>query len=228
MGAGRNGAPGGAAAQHAGSRRQRTAGAVAAAARRKHWTRCQAWLRAVAREGPTLLVLEDLHWADPTTLELMKALATSPTDVPILNILTFRSEFEAPLRESERVSVLTLNRLGRDETTAMIARVAKNKALPDVVLQQLIERTEGIPLFVEEVTKAVLELGVLVERDDRYELAGPLPADLIPATVQGSLITRLDRLGSAKPIAQLAATIGREFRLDVLQAVATVDEGGGA
>jgi class 3 adenylate cyclase/predicted ATPase len=184
----------------------------------------QAWLLAVAREGPTLFVLEDLHWADPTTLELLRAIATSSTDAPLMSILTFRSEFEAPLLESERVSVLTLNRLGRDETTAMIARVAKNKTLPDVVLQQLIERTEGIPLFVEEVTKAVLELGVLVERDDRYELGGPLPPDLIPATVQGSLITRLDRLGSAKPIAQLAATIGREFRLDVLQAVATVDE----
>ena len=184
----------------------------------------QAWLLAVAREGPTLLVLEDLHWADPTTLELMTAIATSPADVPLLTILTFRSEFDAPLREGARVSLLTLNRLGRDETTAMIARVARNKALPDVVLQQLIERTEGIPLFVEEVTKAVLELGVLIERDDRYELAGPLPPDLIPATVQGSLIARLDRLGSAKPIAQLAATIGRDFRLDVLQAVATVDE----
>ena len=182
------------------------------------------WLVAVAREGPTLLIVEDLHWADPTTLELVKALAASPSGAPILTILTFRSDFEAPLHENGHVSALSLSRLGRDETTAMIVRVAKNKPFPEQVLQQLLERTEGVPLFVEEVTKAVLELGVLIEGEDRYELAGPLPGDMIPATIQGSLIARLDRLGSAKQIAQVAATIGREFRLDVLQAVATMDD----
>ena len=182
------------------------------------------WLMAVAREGPTLVIVEDLHWSDPTTLEFVKTITTSHVGAPLLTILTYRTGFEPPFREGERVSVLPLGRLGRDETSTMIIRVAKDKALPERVLRQLIERTEGVPLFVEEVTKAVLELGVMVEGEERYELGGPVPPDLIPATVQGSLLARLDRLGSAKPIAQVAATIGRDFRLDVLRAVTTVDD----
>jgi class 3 adenylate cyclase/predicted ATPase len=180
------------------------------------------WLMAVAHEGPTLFILEDLHWADPTTLEFVTAVAASASNAPLLTILTCRSDFAVP-GLSGQVSVLALGRLDRDDTRAMIVRVAKDKPLPEEVLRQLIARTEGVPLFVEEVTKAALELGMLAERTDRYELTGPLPPDLIPATVEGSLIARLDRLGSAKFVAQVAATLGREFRLDVLQAVVTLE-----
>jgi len=191
--------------------------------REKTMEALSAWLAAVAREGPTLFIVEDLHWADPTTLAFVKTIVESPSGGPLLAVFTFRSDFDAPVHANGHVSTLSLNRLGSDETTAMIARVAGNKPLPDEVVRQLIERTEGVPLFVEEVTKAVLELGVLVERDDRYELTGQLPPDLIPATVQGSLLARLDRLGSAKPIAQLASVIGREFRLDLLEAVGAIE-----
>lgn len=182
------------------------------------------WLAAIARRRPTLFIVEDLHWADPTTIEFVNRIAASSATGPLLAVVTFRSDFDAPVHQNPQVSTLSLSRLGSDQTTAMIARVAGNKPLPEEIVRQLVARTEGVPLFVEEVTKAVLELGVLVEREDRYELTGLLPPDLIPATVQGSLLARLDRLGSAKPIAQLAATIGREFRLDVLQAVANLDE----
>jgi class 3 adenylate cyclase/predicted ATPase len=183
-----------------------------------------ALLLAVARDEPTLWVVEDLHWADPSTLELVTRVIASGHDTPLLSILTFRPDFREPWPANGHVSSVSLNRLDGAETLSMVARVAGNKPLPDEVMRQLVERTEGVPLFVEEVTKAVLELGVLKERDDRYELAGPLPTDLIPATVQGSLIARLDRLGSAKPVAEMAATIGREFRFDVLRAVAALDE----
>ena len=177
------------------------------------------WLLAVAGDGPALWIVEDLHWADPTTLEFVSGILASTVDVPLLSVLTSRPEFEPAWKEAARVSSMTLARLATDETSAMVARVANSKPLPANVLRQIIERTEGVPLFVEEVTKAVLELGVLVEGENSYELNGPLPSDLIPSTVQGSLNARLDRLGTAKSVAQLAATIGREFRFDVLCAV---------
>jgi class 3 adenylate cyclase/predicted ATPase len=184
----------------------------------------QQWLFAVADAGPVLFIVEDLHWADPTTLEFVRNVVASAASEPLLTTLTFRPEFESPWTPSNGVTLLALERLPAEATSAMVARVAHGKSLPDEVVRQVIERTEGVPLFIEEVTKAVLDMGVLIERDDRYELAGPLSPDLIPATVQGSLIARLDRLGRARPLAQLAATIGREFRLDVLSAVATEDD----
>ena len=184
----------------------------------------QQWLFAVAKAGPVLFIVEDLHWADPTTLEFVANVVASRVNSPLLTMLTFRPEFESPWKPADGVTLLALDRLPVTATSAMVARVAHGKSLPDEVVQQVIERTEGVPLFVEEVTKTVLDMGVLIELEDRYELAGPLPPDLIPATVQGSLIARLDRLGRAKPLAQLAATIGREFRLDVLSAVATEDD----
>jgi tetratricopeptide (TPR) repeat protein len=178
------------------------------------------WLLAVTRDGPTLWVVEDLHWADPTTLEFVGSVLESMSSEPLLTILTFRPDLDPPWQTNGRVSAVTLTRLAPEETSSMAIRVARGKTIPDDVLSQIVERTEGVPLFVEEVTKAVLELGVLVEQEDRFELSGPLPQDLIPATVQGSLSARLDRLGPAKAIAQLAATIGREFGYELLSTVA--------
>ena len=178
------------------------------------------WLVAITHDRPTLWVVEDLHWADPTTLEFVSSVLESMSAEPLLTILTFRPDLAAPWHTNGRVSAVMLTRLAPEETSSMAIRVARGKTLPDDVLSQIVARTEGVPLFVEEVTKAVLELGVLVERDDRFELSGPLPPDLIPSTVQGSLNARLDRLGPAKPIAQLAATIGREFSYELLSTVA--------
>src|SRR5262249_23720154 len=139
-------------------------------------------------------------------------------------ILTSRPEFSPPWKLNGKVSAMRLARLAPDQTKAMAIHVAHGKAMPAEVLDQIAARTEGIPLFVEEVTKVVLELGVLVEREDRFEASGPLPPDLIPTTVQGSLNARLDRLGPAKATAQLAAMIGREFSFSLLSAVAETDE----
>ncbi len=182
------------------------------------------WLLAVARDGPTLWVIEDMHWVDPTTLEFVSSLIGAMSERPLLAILTSRPDFAAPWHVNGRVSSMMLSRLEPDQTRSMAVRVARGKAMPADVLSQIVARTEGIPLFVEEVTKAVLERGVLVEREDRFEISGTFPADLIPSTVQGSLNARLDRLGPAKAIAQIAATIGREFSFELLSAVAEADE----
>ncbi len=179
-----------------------------------------AWLSAVAHERPALWIVEDLHWADPTTLEFVSSVLGSLSTEPLLVLLTFRPDFAATWHANGRISSMTLTRLAPGETGSMVARVAHGKAIPADVLTQIVARAEGVPLFVEEVTKAVLEMGVLIEREDRFEISGPLPADLIPSTVQGSLDARLDRLGPAKAIAQLAATIGREFSYELLSAVA--------
>lgn len=182
------------------------------------------WVLALTRDGPLLLAVEDLHWADPTTLEFIGEVVRSLPRNRVMVVLTHRPEFAAPWPVGGGVSDIALERLGAGETAAIVKRVARGKAIPAEVLQAIVARTEGVPLFVEEVTKAVLELGVLTERDDRYELAGPLPPDLIPTTVQGSLAARLDRLGPAKATAQLAATIGREFSWELLRAVAGEDD----
>lgn len=181
------------------------------------------WLISASRDGPVLWVVEDLHWADPTTLELISAVVAAAAGTPTLAVLTSRPDFEAPWAARTDVSVVTLGRLETADAGSIAASVAHGKSLPAEVMAHIVARTEGVPLFVEEVTKAVLELGILVEMEDRYELAGPLPPDLIPSTMQDSLNARLDRLGPAKATAQLAATIGREFRFDLLSSVTTND-----
>ncbi|MGB6830657.1 MAG: adenylate/guanylate cyclase domain-containing protein, partial [Terracidiphilus sp.] len=178
------------------------------------------WLLAIAHDGPTLWLIEDVHWIDPTTLEFLSSMLQSLPEDPLLVIMTSRPDFAAPWHMNGKASSMQLGRLGPGETTQMANSVAHGKSMPAELLSQIVARTDGVPLFVEEITKAVLELGVLVEREDRFELSGPLPADLIPSTVQGSLNARLDRLGPAKAIAQIAATIGREFSFALLTSVA--------
>jgi len=178
------------------------------------------WLLAVAHDGPTVWVVEDVHWIDPTTLELLSSILQSLPADPLLVILTSRPDFVAPWHMNGKVSSMELSRLRPSDTSRIATSLARGKSIPAEVLSQIVARTDGVPLFVEEITKAVLELGVLVEREDRFELSGPLPLDLIPSTVQGSLNARLDRLGPAKTIAQIAATIGREFSFALLTSVA--------
>src|SRR4030095_4672745 len=169
---------------------------------------------------PMLLVMEDLHWVDPTTLELLSLLVDQGPTARILVLLTFRPDFSPPWTGRAHLIQVTLNRLPRRQAAEMIGRVAHGKALPPEVVEQVVAKTDGVPLFVEELTKMVLESGLLQEREESYELTGPLPALAIPTTLHDSLMARLDRLATVKTVAQLGATIGRTFAYELLQAVA--------
>ena len=135
-------------------------------------------------------------------------------------MITFRPEFSPPWSGQPHVSALALTRLGRRDGAAMVERVAGGKALPAEVAAQIVAKTDGVPLFVEELTKTVLESGLLEDAGDRYELAGPLPPLAIPSTLHDSLLARLDRLAPVKEVAQIGAAIGREFSHELLAAVA--------
>jgi predicted ATPase len=180
-------------------------------------------LRRAARQ-PVLYVVEDLHWADPTTLEVLSLLVDQGPMARILALLTCRPEFSASWTGRAHVTHVTLTRLTHRQAAEMVTRVARERALPSEVQAQIIAHTDGVPLFVEELTRTVLESGLLREGEERYDLVGPLPPLAIPATLHDSLLARLDRLGEAREVAQLAAALGREFSYRVLHAVALQDE----
>src|SRR5206468_7068130 len=142
----------------------------------------------------------------------------------MLVLLTFRSEFTPPWGTRSHISQITLSRLGRTQVREMVERVTGGKGLPAEVVQEVVRKTDGVPLFVEELTKMVLESGLLREVDGHYELMGPLPPLAIPATLHDSLMARLDRLATVKEVAQLGATLGREFSYELIQAVSPLDE----
>ncbi len=179
----------------------------------------------IAAQQPVLFVMEDLHWVDPSTLELLSLLVDQGPTARILALLTFRPDFSPPWTGRSHLTQVTLTRLPRRQAAEMTGRVAHGKALPAEVVEQVVAKTDGVPLFVEELTKMVLESGLLQEREERYELTGPLPPLAIPATLHDSLMARLDRLATVKGLAQLGATLGREFSYDLLQAVSPWDEG---
>ena len=177
-------------------------------------------LEGLAAAQPVLLAYEDVHWIDPTTQELLGLTIERVQRLPVLLLITFRPEFAPPWPAQPHVSTLALTRLGRREGAALVERVVRDKALPDEVAAQIVAKTDGVPLFVEELTKAVLESGLLKDAGDRYELAGPLPPLAIPTTLHDSLLARLDRLAPVKEIAQIGAALGREFSHALLAAVA--------
>ena len=180
-------------------------------------------LTGLARQQPVLMIFEDAHWVDPTSLEVLGRAVDRIKTLPALLIVTFRPEFTAPWVGQSHVTSLTLNRLGEREAAAIIARLAGNKALPADVLAEIVERTDGIPLFVEEMTKAVLE----AESEGaarRMAAAVPSSALAVPASLHASLMARLDRLGPAKEVAQIGSAIGREFSHPLLAAVARKSE----
>jgi predicted ATPase len=181
-------------------------------------------LLRIAAQQPVLFVMEDLHWVDPTTLEFLSLLVDQGPTARILTLLTFRPDFSPPWTGRAHVTQVTLNRLPRRQAAEMTGRVAHGKALPPEVIEQVVAKTDGVPLFVEELTKMVLESGLLEEQAGRYALTGPLPPLAIPTTLHDSLMARLDRLATVKALAQLGATLGREFTYDLLQAVAPWDE----
>jgi class 3 adenylate cyclase/predicted ATPase len=174
---------------------------------------------ALTRQSPVLMIFEDAHWTDPTSLEAFGRSVDRIKTLPVLLIVTFRPEFNAPWVGRSHVTSLALNRLGEREAAAIIARLVGNKELPADVMAEIVERTDGIPLFVEEMTKAVLEAESEGEAR-RTAAAVPSPALAVPASLHASLMARLDRLGSAKEVAQVGAAIGREFSHALLAAVA--------
>jgi class 3 adenylate cyclase/predicted ATPase len=177
-------------------------------------------LAGLARERPVLQLYEDLHWADPSTLELLEMVVERARVLPILVVMTHRPQFSPPWSGQAHVTVLSVNRLGRRQGAAMALQVTGGKALPAELLAQILERTDGVPLFVEELTRAMLESGLLTDAGDHYELAGPLPPLAIPANLHDSLMARLDRLAPVKELAQIGAVIGREFSHELLAVVA--------
>src|SRR6516162_6292611 len=164
----------------------------------------------VARRRPILLLFEDLHWADATSLELLDLAIERVRQLPVLALFTFRPDLEPPWVGLPDVSTLALGPLDRNDVESIVARVTGGRALPAEVMKQIIDKTDGNPLFVEELTKTVLEAGMLVEDGEGYRLDGPLPPLAIPETLQDSLMARLDRLAPVKEIAQIGAAIGRE------------------
>jgi len=177
-------------------------------------------LEGLARQQPLLIVCEDMHWADATTLELYDLAVDRIRGLPILVLMTFRPEFEPPWAGLANVSLLRLDRLDRQDTRALVEQVAASRQLPRKMMAQIINKTDGIPLFVEELTKMVLESGLLVEDAGRYRLDSPLPPLAIPATLHDSLMARLDRLAPVKEVAQIGAAIGRDFSYMLLRSVA--------
>jgi predicted ATPase len=167
-------------------------------------------VRVLSREKPVLMIFEDAHWTDPTSLELLGRMVERISSLRVLLIVTFRPEFAPPWIGRSHVTSLTINRLTRREAEALIERVVGNKSLPANVRQDIIERTDGIPLFVEEMTKAVLEAGG-EEAAERAVAAIPSPTLAMPPSLHASLMARLDRLGQAREVAQIGAAIGREF-----------------
>jgi predicted ATPase len=175
-------------------------------------------IEALSRCNPMLMIFEDAHWTDPTSLEAFGRAVDQIKTLAALLIVTFRPEFNAPWAGRSHVTSLALNRLGDRETAAIIARLVGNKELPADVMAAIVERTDGIPLFVEEMTKAVLEAGGEGAAESVVSII-PSPSIGVPASLHASLMARLDRLGPAKEVAQIGAAVGREFSHALLQAV---------
>ena len=167
-------------------------------------------LEGLARQQPVLMIFEDAHWVDPTSRELLDQTVERVRSLPVLLIVTFRPEFQPPWTGQPQITMLALNRLDRRDRMALVGQIAGGPALPNEVIDQIANRTDGVPLFVEELTKSVLESGV--------------PLVGIPSTLQDSLMARLDRLASARLVAQIGAAIGRQFPYGLLRAVSDLPE----
>ncbi len=181
-------------------------------------------LESLANRRPVMVIFEDAHWIDPTSRELLDLTVERVRNLPVLLIVTFRPEFPPPWIGESHVTMLVLNRLDRRDRAALVTQIAGGKGLPDDVIDQIAERTDGVPLFVEELTKSVLESGLLREEEDHYVLDGPLPPLAIPTSLHASLIARLDRLASVRHVAQIGAAFGRWFRYTSLRAVSGLPE----
>ena len=180
----------------------------------------------LAREAPVLAILEDAHWIDPTSLEVFTRLIELAPRLRTLIVVSFRPDFAPPWTGRAHLELLSLGRLGRRHAVELIDRVAGGKALPAEVLDQIVAKTDGVPLFIEELTKTVLEFGLLREEGGAYVLASRLTPLAIPSTLEDLLMARLDRLAPVKDVAQIGAAIGREFSFRLLE-VRSADQRGG-
>jgi len=179
-----------------------------------------AQLNVLTARQPVYVIFEDVHWADPTSLELLTVTLERIPRLRVLLLITARREFKPPWPGHAHVTMVDLKRLSRRDGAALIERVTAGKRLPEEVRDQILARTDGVPLFVEELTKTVLETGLLQERDDHYVLNRPLPSMAIPTTLHASLMARLDRLAPVREVAQIGAVVGREFSYELLSTVA--------
>jgi predicted ATPase len=182
-----------------------------------------AMLLELAEHQPVLFILEDLHWTDPSTLELLNLVIDQIPTASLLTVLTCRPHFQPAWHHRSYLTEMTLNRLSHTQVEQIVAGITDGKTFPAEVLAQVVEKTDGVPLFVEELTKAILESGQLKARDGYYELTGLFSTFAIPATLQDSLMARLDRLVTAKAVAQYAAVLGRQFPYDLLSTVSQLD-----
>jgi predicted ATPase len=180
------------------------------------------WLQRTAERQPVRLEIEDLHWADPSTLEWLGLLIDRVPSFRLLVLLTFRPEFAPPWPTQAQMLPLQLSRLPQQQIAEMVQRVA-GKGLPREVLQQLISKSDGVPLY-EEMTKNVLEAGWLTESEGHFEVTGPLPHLAIPATLQDAFASRLDRLAPVRELAQIGAVLGRAFSYELIRAVSQLDD----
>jgi predicted ATPase len=177
-------------------------------------------VEAAARKQPCLLLFEDAHWADPTSLEVLDLLVERTPSIPLLLVLAHRPEFRNRWAGHRHVTALTLSKLTRAQSVTMVNRIAKDKALPGNLLEQIVGKTDGIPLFVEELTKAILESKQIEEKEDQYEYMGHMRSIAIPVTLRDSLMARLDRNRAIREVAQMGSVIGREFNYELMEAIA--------
>jgi predicted ATPase len=181
-------------------------------------------VEGLAARQPLLMLFEDLHWSDPTTREVLDLLIDRVPALRVLIIITFRPELAAPWIGRPHVTMLNLNRLAPRQRAEMIAQVAGGKALPKEIADHIIDRTDGVPLFIEELTKTVVESGVVTAAGDHYALAGPVAPLVIPTSLHASLLARLDRLAPTREIAQIGAALGRSFSHELISAVAQMPQ----
>src|SRR5262249_26391664 len=179
-----------------------------------------AQLTRLAARQPVLMLFEDAHWSDPTSLELLTLTVARAPQLPLLLLVTARPEFTPPWPAEAHVAMQALARLGRREGAMLVERSAGGKALPAEILEQILARTDGVPLFLEELTKTVIESGLLREQDGHYAIDHALPPPAIPATLHDSLMARLDRLAPVREVAQIGAAIRRQFSYLLLSALA--------
>jgi class 3 adenylate cyclase/predicted ATPase len=179
-----------------------------------------AQVEGLASRQPVLIIYEDLHWSDPSTRESLDLLVDRVPTLRVLIVITFRREFAPTWVGLPHVTMLNLNRLPPRRCAEIVAQVTGGKKLPKEIADQIVERADGVPLFIEELTKAVVESGLVVDAGDHYNLAGPFPQLAIPATLNDSLLARLDRLAPTREVAQIAAALGRHFSYELISAVA--------
>jgi class 3 adenylate cyclase len=184
-----------------------------------------AQIEGLAARQPVLMLFEDAHWSDPTSLELLDLIIDRVPALRVLLIVTFRPEFLPPWAGRPHVTSLALNRLALRQRAEMIAGITGGKALAPEIADQIVDRTDGVPLFLEELTQAALESGVLADGGDRYTATGRLPAVAIPASLHASLLARLDRLVPVREVAQIGAALGRQFSHELIAAVAVPGSG---